>query len=147
MTWWQSHFLGRSVQSLCRCCSTTSVPTADIWMVVHGSCVIPVWKLGIGVGHVVLEPLGQRHCTMSFFVIERKSEESSMHGVFLLGFTVYNSTCWKYWKHVRLWGVFKCEAYCLVARFICEAYCLVTRRFFMFRENVYCLSPYNRSKT
>ena len=45
-----------------------------------------------GVGPVVPEPLLQVHCTLSciflfFFVvfIERKSEEYSMHGFFLLG--------------------------------------------------------------
>ena len=60
-------------------------------MVVDGSCVRSVCKAGSGLGPVVTEPLGQGHCTLScknylfIYFLERKSEESSMHEVILLG--------------------------------------------------------------
>ena len=57
-------------------------------MVVYFSCVGPVCKPVSEVGPVVPEPPVQGHCTLScifyFILIERKSEESPMHGVFLL---------------------------------------------------------------
>ena len=69
MTWWESHFLGRSVGSLCRFCINTSTPAAASMMLVDGSYVRTVCKPGSGVGPVVNKQLGKGNCTLSCIYI------------------------------------------------------------------------------
>ena len=131
---WQSHLLGSSNGSLCRCCNTTSAPQQQlsltflicmfIWIYLFYSG--PRDTIGWFAWHTSLVFVsGQLKIDLLHFCIYIIFEESPMSWSFPMEFFYWDfPASVPFWqpislticKRVGLWGVFKYEYYSLVPR-------------------------------